>query len=109
MNLLLTKSGNARCDEKNCLTLDRCLVEAAEVMHDVLLALARRRVNPRSGEEVFAPRGKVLVRPNPSALEKILNREFLPSSCDLGLPLIGFIRATETLKKDLKQSIRDWN
>ena len=85
MNLLLTKSGNARCDEKNFLcffwvngyvevrtlyiqaehevlcpddgldhakivvgrlTLDRCLVEDPEGMHDVLLALARRRVNP---------------------------------------------------------------
>ena len=28
------------------LTFDRCLVEAAEGMHDALLALARRRVNP---------------------------------------------------------------
>ena len=28
------------------LTLDRCLVEAAEGMHDALLALARRSVNP---------------------------------------------------------------
>ncbi len=28
------------------LTLDRCLVEAAEGMHDALLALARRGVNP---------------------------------------------------------------
>ena len=78
-------------------------------MHDALFALAGGCVNSRSGEEVFAPRGKVLVRPNPSALEKILNREFLPSSCDLGLPLIGFIRATETLQKELKQAIRDWN
>ena len=38
------------------LTYDRCLVEVAEGMHDALLALARRSVNPRSGEEVFAPR-----------------------------------------------------
>ena len=29
-----------------CLTLDRGLVEAAEGMHDALLALARRSVNP---------------------------------------------------------------
>ena len=28
------------------LTTDRCLVEAAEGIHDALLALARRRVNP---------------------------------------------------------------
>ena len=26
--------------------------------------------------------------------------QFLPSSCDLGLPLIGFIRITETLRKN---------
>ena len=32
-------------------------------------------VNPRSGEEVFAPRSKVLIHSDPSALEKILNRE----------------------------------
>jgi hypothetical protein len=57
------------------LALDRCLVEDAEVMHDALLALVRKRVNSRSGEEVFAPRSKVLIRPDPSALEKILNRE----------------------------------
>ena len=58
------------------LTLDRCLVEAAEGMHDALLALTGRRVNSRSGEEVFAPRrSKVLIRLDPSALEKILNRE----------------------------------
>ena len=31
-----------------CLPLDRCLVEAAEGLHDALLALAR---NPRSGED----------------------------------------------------------
>ena len=104
------------------LTLDRCLVEAAEGMHDALLALAGGRMNSGSGEEVFAPRSKVLIRSDPSALEKILNREiyilrvdefrrrgfwrkgttllFLPSSCDLGLPLIGFIRITETLRKN---------
>ena len=29
-----------------CLTLDRCLVETAEGMHDALLALARRSVHP---------------------------------------------------------------
>ena len=85
INLLLTKSGRARCDQKNfrclvgvdrdvkectvhiqaqyvilgtdhrlehvkvlvgCLTLDRVLVEATEDMHDVLVALARRSVNP---------------------------------------------------------------
>ena len=57
------------------LTLDRCLVEATEGMYDTLLAIARRRVNSRSGEEVFAPRSKVLIRPDPSTLEKILNRE----------------------------------
>ena len=56
-------------------TLDRCLVEAAEGMHDALLALPWRSVNSRSGEEVFAPRSKVLIRPDPSTLEKILNRE----------------------------------
>ena len=44
-------------------------------MHDALLALARSRVNSRSGEEVFAPQSKVLIRPDPSDLEKILNRE----------------------------------
>ena len=43
-------------------------------MHDVLLALSGRSVNSRSGEEVFAPRSKVLIRPDPSSLEKILNR-----------------------------------
>ena len=32
-------------------------------------------MNSRSGEEVFAPRSKVLIRPDPSDLEKILNRE----------------------------------
>ncbi len=57
------------------LTLDRCLVEAAEGMYDALLALTRRSVNSRSGEEVFAPRSKILIHPDPSALEKILNRE----------------------------------
>ena len=57
------------------LALDRCLVEAVEGMHDALLALAGGRVNSRSGEQVFAPRSKVLIRPNPSVLEKILNRE----------------------------------
>ena len=51
------------------LELDRCLVEAVEGMHDALLALAGGRVNSRSGEEVFAPRSKVLIRPNPSVLE----------------------------------------
>ena len=40
------------------LAIDRCLVEAAEGMHDALLALAGRRVNSRPGEEVFAPRSK---------------------------------------------------
>ena len=45
------------------LALDHCLVEDAEGMHDALVALPRRRVNPRSGEEVFAPRSKVLIRP----------------------------------------------
>jgi hypothetical protein len=57
------------------LTFDRCLVEAPEDIHDALLALAGGRVNSRSGEEVFAPRNKVLIRPDPSDLEKILNRE----------------------------------
>ena len=52
------------------LTLDRCLVETAEDMHDALLALAGRSVNSRSGEEVFAPRRKVLIRLDPSTLEK---------------------------------------
>ena len=57
------------------LTLDRCLVETAEGMHDTLLALAGERMNSRSEEEVFAPRSKVLIRPDPSTLEKILNHE----------------------------------
>ena len=57
------------------LTLDRCLVESAEGMYDAPLALARGRMNSGSGEEVFAPRSKVLIRPDPSVLEKILNRE----------------------------------
>ena len=46
-----------------------------EGMHDALLSLVGRRVNSRFGEEVFVPRSKVLIRPDPSALEKILNRE----------------------------------
>jgi hypothetical protein len=57
------------------LTLDRCLVETAEGMHDELIAFAGGRMNSRSGEEVFAPRSKVLIRSDPSVLEKILNRE----------------------------------
>ena len=44
-----------------CLTIDCGLVEAAEGAHYALLALAWWCVNPGSGE-------------------------FLPSSCDLGLP-----------------------
>ena len=32
-------------------------------------------MNSRSGEEVFGPRSKDLIHPNPSVLEKILNRE----------------------------------
>ncbi len=46
---MLTKSGRARWLVKilvGGLTLDRVLVEAAEVMYDALLALARRSVNP---------------------------------------------------------------
>ena len=42
------------------LTFDRCLFETAEGM---LLALAGGSVNSRSGEEVFAPRSKVLICP----------------------------------------------
>ena len=56
-------------------SLDRCLVDASEGIHDTLLALVRRSVNSRSGEEVFAPRSKVLILPDLSSLEKILNRE----------------------------------
>jgi hypothetical protein len=57
------------------LALDRCFVEVAEGMHDALLVLVGGRMNSRSGEEVFVPRSKVLIRPDPSALEKILNHE----------------------------------
>ena len=39
------------------LTLDRCLVEFAEGMHDALLALARRRVSPRDLERNCSPPG----------------------------------------------------
>ena len=57
------------------LALDRCLAEAAQDIHDALLTLTGGCVNSRSGEEVFNPRSKVLIRPDPSDLEKILNRE----------------------------------
>jgi hypothetical protein len=40
------------------LTLDRCLVETAEGIHDALLALARRRVNPCDLESVSNAEGK---------------------------------------------------
>ena len=57
------------------LALDRCLVEAAEGVYDALLALARRSMNSRSGEKLLASLRQVLIRPNSSALEQILNRK----------------------------------
>ena len=43
------------------LALDRCLLETAEGMDDTLLALARRRVNPGSGEKLLAPRSQTVI------------------------------------------------
>jgi hypothetical protein len=57
------------------LAFDRHLIDSAEGIHDALFALVGRSVNSRSGEEVFAPRSKVLILPDLSVLEKILNRE----------------------------------
>ena len=57
------------------LVLDRCLVEAAEGVYDALLALARRSMNSLSGEKLLASLRQVLVGPDSSALEQILNRK----------------------------------
>ena len=58
-----------------CLTLDRGLVEAAEGVHDALLVLVRRSVNPSSGEELLGSHRKVLVGSDVSVLEKIFDRK----------------------------------
>ncbi len=47
----------------------------AEDMHYALLILVRRGVNPWPGEELLASRSKVLISPDESTLEKILNRK----------------------------------
>lgn len=55
------------------LTIHRCLIETEEDMHDELPVLVRRSVNPSSGEKLFVSGSKVLIRPDVSPLEKILN------------------------------------
>ncbi len=71
------------------LVLDRSLVEVEEGIHDALFALARRRVNSRSGEEVFAPQSKVLIRRKGKTLLKLdLDSMFDPTKDLLGIEVL---------------------